>query len=514
MKRQGTISLSCWGLALGLAACNPELSVDLNDCLAEPETCQVEEEIAKEGITPANDPSLFSANLERRFSALPLRGEAKRIPWAGSYWPTYMDSINVKWAGPSSLSAVAKYGKAFGISKLEDRISASAGIDSQLGQKACARDSECDAALGEVCAKRTGRSRGLCIPTWFGQCHAWAPAAILEPEPIHPVKYKGVPFQVNDIKALLTYVYNAVDVRFLGERCDLSRAANDISLDTAGRPLPPECRDTNPGSFHIVMANFLGRMGRSFVEDRTFDAEVWNQPMRGYEILEQRGVTAKEANQLLGLRDVGGTDKSLSGTLAQGQQKAYGPYTLQPGSVFQAKLSLKNDRQKAELFIRFFKNNPEESRFVPCNQQSGGQPACSYTVGAGAPRVQLLVKALTAKASYRLKLRLNGRPAADYAFNPAAAQLVYVRMQAKYISESSLETDGNLGAYVDEFTLTDLYGYVLEQNAAGEIIGGEWAGLSKLNHPDFLWLPIKQNSPQIDGISYKAVLELLKRSRQ
>ena len=96
----------------------------------------------------------------------------------------------------------------------------------------------------------------------------------------------------------------------------------------------------------------------------------------------------------------------------------------------------------------------------------------------------------------------------------AAAKLVYVRMQAQYISESSLETDGNLGAYVDEFTLTDRYGYVLEQNAAGEIIGGEWAGLSKLNHPDFLWLPIKQNSPQIDGISYKAVLELLKRSRQ
>ena len=162
MKRQGIAVFSCWGLALGLAACDPAVSSSQGDCLENPETCDQDESLEKERFNASNDPALFSANLERRFSALPPRGQAKRIPWAGSYWPTYLDAINVRWDGPSSRSAVAKYGKAFGIAKLEDRISTSAGIDNQTYQPACTKDSECNAELGEVCAKRTGQSPAPC----------------------------------------------------------------------------------------------------------------------------------------------------------------------------------------------------------------------------------------------------------------------------------------------------------------------------------------------------------------
>ena len=45
----------------------------------------------------------------------------------------------------------------------------------------------------------------------------------------------------------------------------------------------PECEDTNPGAFHVVLTNFIGRLNRSFIIDKTRDLEVWNQPVYSYE---------------------------------------------------------------------------------------------------------------------------------------------------------------------------------------------------------------------------------------
>ena len=63
----------------------------------------------------SNDsPTLFSDDLEFRLSALPEEGEAVNIPWAGSYWPVWKDTINDRWDGSDSMSPAEKYGKAFG----------------------------------------------------------------------------------------------------------------------------------------------------------------------------------------------------------------------------------------------------------------------------------------------------------------------------------------------------------------------------------------------------------------
>jgi len=53
---------------------------------------------------------------------------------------------------------------------------------------------------------------------------------------------------------------------------------------------------------------------------------------------------------------------------------------------------------------------------------------------------------------------------------------------------------------------------ILELNGKAEIIGGEWAGGSHYDHPDFLWLPIRQNAESISGVSYEKVKDLLNRS--
>lgn len=252
----------------------------------------------------ADAPSIFDESLEYRLADLPKQGEAQTAPWAGNYWPTYKDNINDKWAGEDSLSPSTKFGKAFGIEDMEEAVSRYHGIASNEGRaKACVSDDECNSDLGEACAKQSGQSSGYCIPTWWGICHAWAPAAVMYREPEKPVTLNGVTFEVQDIKALMTLMNEKIETRFLSRRCNANDGANEIEYDEYGRPKRSECMDTNPGTLHIILANLLGIRGESFVEDRTYDYQVWNQPVRGFEVLSMDEVSAREANALVGVEN-------------------------------------------------------------------------------------------------------------------------------------------------------------------------------------------------------------------
>ena len=190
---------------------------------------------------PSDDPKLFSNTLEYRLDQLPMEGEANNVPWAGSYWPVYEDSINRRWDGEDSKSPSEKYGEAFGIENVEDKVSKNHGIENFSSRKACEENSDCSEPGEGKCAKRRGQESGTCIPTWWGICHAWAPVAIMEPEPKHPVTRNGVTFKVNDIKALVTLVYNRVSSKFVSLRCN--KTEDEINYDFYERPSSddPEC---------------------------------------------------------------------------------------------------------------------------------------------------------------------------------------------------------------------------------------------------------------------------------
>src|SRR5688500_3232256 len=222
---------------------------------------------------PSDNPAMFNSNLEYRVAELPRNGEARNIPWAGNYWPVYQDSINYKWAGASSKAPSTKYAEAFGVTGVENGVSQYHGIDAQSDRTACTTDSQCNSQMGESCAIRDGQTSGRCIPTWWGICHAWAPAAILLPEPKKAVTHNGVEFKIQDIKALLTLVFDRTQTKFVSLRCDKLDGQNEITFDKYGRPNNNngECRDTNPGTFHVLMTNYLGKQGESFVYDRTWD---------------------------------------------------------------------------------------------------------------------------------------------------------------------------------------------------------------------------------------------------
>ena len=348
-----------------------------------------------------DDPSLIDDDFEYVLDELPTSGEAKQVPWPGSYWPTYRDGINERWDGDDTRSPAEKYAAAFGKSGVEDAVSRRYGVDSLTLNPTCRKDSDCKQPEGSVCAKRRGETTGRCSETWFGICDAWAPAAILEPEPRKAVTYNGVEFKVNDLKALISVSYTAgLEVRYVSLRCNESSKDEDLGdLD--------QCKDTNPGTFHVVAANLLGLRGESFIEDRTYDYEVWNQPVRSFKVTKDVELTPAQANALLG---------------AAGD---------------------------------------------------------------------------------------------DYAFNPKAVSLRQIRTELRWVAESPSYLDGPRLDEIDQFTMRERYDYVLELDADGKIIGGEWLGATRTNHPDFLWRPIKKrDAVAVDVIDYDDIKQLLDQSAE
>ncbi|CAH0488338.1 unnamed protein product [Peronospora farinosa] len=202
-------------------------------------------------------------------------------PWPGSHWATYKDSINAQlYQGEPPTSA--KYALAFGfdVKDFMDKISKDVGIDVHRPDKTkCEIDTDCKFFNDDrVCAIRTGHHSGYWIPTWWGICHAWSSAAILEQEPKCPVTYNNITFSPLELKGLLLYIYNdrtlstvSAGVRFNGD--------DDTDVkDEYGSSESFAFRDMNPGLVHIVLANIVGKLGKSVIMDVTAGSRVHNQP--------------------------------------------------------------------------------------------------------------------------------------------------------------------------------------------------------------------------------------------
>lgn len=244
----------------------------------------------------------FKKTMERDLTKLPTKAAIDPIPWPASYWPVYQDSLNYKWQqGLGTQSPAQKYAKAFkhDMKKFADKVSALNGIDSQKSRRACSKDADCKSLEdSSVCARREGQTKGYCIPTWFGICHAWAPASILEKEPKCPVIKNGVTFQPFDIKALLSLTYDGAKLQtvFTGSRFNGPDSAPN-NTDEFGRYRDPARRDIGAGFFHIAISNMLGLLNHTFIVDVTAGSQVWNQPVRSFEVLEMAWHTPAIAGQ-------------------------------------------------------------------------------------------------------------------------------------------------------------------------------------------------------------------------
>jgi subtilisin-like proprotein convertase family protein len=276
-----------------------------------------------------NDPRGFRTDLTYAFDALPTEGYSSRPGFSDYYWATYTDSINFRWQGVDKLSPAEKYDKAFNRWNPDEdfmKLKPYRGFDSnswssddgcdwdkeyyqKLGPAAnwvsmnkgnrSGRKHRDDVAAGERCGFGDDRDALNGVETWWGLCHATAPVAILEDEPLKPIEYNGVTFEIADLKALLTMEYDRTQSHFVGQRCNLRDA--DIERDEYGRIKDESCRNLNAGTFHLLMTNFLGLQNRMIVSDIDGGYMVWNYPLSGYRVTHQRELTLEQANQLLKL---------------------------------------------------------------------------------------------------------------------------------------------------------------------------------------------------------------------
>jgi transglutaminase elicitor/proprotein convertase P-domain-containing protein len=313
-----------------LAGCASSSGSD-EDCLPGDVDCADDSAFGGKADAPdfKNDPERMSHHLNYRLAELPMRADLTvpawkdRFPdavgvaepaWTDTYWPTYEGSHNARWQGATIKSPLEKYDAAF---------NNAAGCDvypsSLFGANAKAEWDAYYQCAGPAAKwqAQTFQGGGKLhdgidndhdgktdeegddgidgIATWWGTCHAWTPAALMMPEPQHAVVMNGVQFEVSDIKALLQNVFDQTSAVMLGGRCNSKEIHHDVNGSAND-----ECSDVNPGSMHVVLANFLGDAHLPLIEDRTANFEVWNQPVVGFEVTQQNKVDASAANQCVG----------------------------------------------------------------------------------------------------------------------------------------------------------------------------------------------------------------------
>jgi hypothetical protein len=293
---------------------------------------------------------VWNDTFTRRLDDLPTTGQVTgdKMPRSGGYYAEHDGSTNMIVAG--TRSPLQKYDEAF--------------------------------HGGQDTASQWERDKHTGGPAWAGHCNGWAAAAQRHPkEPSQSVVRNGVTFAPQDIKALLAEIYMNADYEFLGgRRCDDAGGASS-PLSRQDPTVMADCEDTNPGTFHAAITNWVGRLGHVMIMDLARDEQVWNHPIVGYQLLAKETITADQARQ--------------------------------------------------------------------------------YVVGSGG----------------------------TYVFNPTAVRFAFVRNRVTYLEPTKRETLGQTFTEVLELS------YVLEMDASGAIVGGEWTQASQDKHPDFVWVALEPLEP-------------------
>jgi hypothetical protein len=246
--------------------------------------------------TPKEDPGNIVANYEAEFKKLPTSGEIMRKPWSGDYWATYKGGISYRW---NSRTEQVKYELLNQRTLTEQQIkflSPAEKFDLLKGDE--------DWSITKMERERTRVLEKDDIPTWFGLCHAWAPATLIyeSPDMANVIGPKGrkIPFYASDIKALLTYNLHLLrrdfKTYFMGSRCDVTLpkflkflSRGRISEDKYLNLVRGEgCDDMNPGAVHLALTNLIGLKKMGFIMDKTRGGEVWNHPIYGFKTIIEK----------------------------------------------------------------------------------------------------------------------------------------------------------------------------------------------------------------------------------
>lgn len=264
-------------------------------------------------------------------------------PWSGDYWATAQGGLGNRYVAcmPYGWQESFDY-----IRNHPSRVILHSGSDVWVNELSPAEKYDALVGDANETLTRASWQKGKAyfdahddVPGWFGICHGWSPASFMLPRPKKSVKVQtpdgiSLTFFPCEIKALgsLLWAESHPQVRFIGGRCNTENPAFDLETGrvvtlnnpymaaevSPEEPLPPDmpppgevevtlstehwneetgeidgrtggrsteagCFDTNPGSWHLSIVNQIGVSRRSMVMDASFDYQVWNQPLLGYE---------------------------------------------------------------------------------------------------------------------------------------------------------------------------------------------------------------------------------------
>jgi len=222
------------------------------------------------------------------------QGTLVETPWSDDYWAMYLGVLGRRYADDDfPASDDWKENHQYVAQKPAAKVVAAAD---QAAIDALSPSEKYDLLVGDAAFSltrsmwadgQTYYERAGTVETWMGICHGWAPASFMLARPRRTVTVRSpagvvLRFFPADIKALasLLWASAAPAMRFCGARCE----EKDPEKDESGRALSAAAFDNNPGTWHLAIVNQIGAGKRAMVMDATFDYEVWNQPVCGYEI--------------------------------------------------------------------------------------------------------------------------------------------------------------------------------------------------------------------------------------
>lgn len=226
-----------------------------------------------------NNPAQLDAGSVVTFNELPAAGESIRIPWSDIYWPSRLGGISLRWRDGNR--------PPFDLPRLTEADVRKMSVEQIAGLSPAEKYDIFMGRFDFPTVQAELMRTHPAMPGWFGLCHGWASAAVNFDEP-GAVTLKGasgidVSFGSGDIKALLAYAQGVVYMpaaRSLGQRCEVDFTTRPELRNSAA------CRDTNAGSFHLILTNLVGRQGQTVIADLSRDAEVWNFPIYGFSTRE------------------------------------------------------------------------------------------------------------------------------------------------------------------------------------------------------------------------------------
>jgi len=260
-----------------------------------------------------NPKRFFNSTFEINIHKLPTIGKVKKKPWSGSYWPmrngiisvrygkygkntigewnpfhmnytrrfTFLESIN-KYNQPDDQRQQTQYNITNFESYVYDYYSPSEKYDLFMGD-----DSFTLTNWNKNDGMKYIKEFKGDLPSWFGICHGWAPAAYYHKKPVKPVNVTAsdgkttITFLPDDIKALASLHLANLNYKtnFVGAICKVYPPNKPITDNSTGLYLDYMCHSLNPGSFVIVLGNHVGLKSQNLVIDPLSDHEVWNQPI-------------------------------------------------------------------------------------------------------------------------------------------------------------------------------------------------------------------------------------------